>query len=481
MNDADFTPTDRLRPTAAAGLMVAALAAFHGGYLVPGGWLMLAFPFALFPLIRLSTPRVAFHTGLVLGLGIYAPHLAFFWTIFGAAAVALWLVLAFWIGLFLGIGNSLANRLPAIALGIGLPFLWTGLEYFRSELYYLRFSWLTPALATEPTHLGSAFANLGSYGIGFLLATCASITTTARGLTRLVGPVLLLGLIALVQQTKPTSPDEGVATRTVEFAGAQIEGIAEDAIIPVLDRLRAARPTTELFVLPEYSLGGEPDDALRGWCRTHQRHLIVGGRLRLPEGGFQNTAFVLDPRGVIVFRQGKSVPIQFFDDGIPAASQSVWSSPWGRIGIAICYDLSYTRVIDRLVSLGAEALVVPTMDAASWGAYQHGLHARIAPVRAAEYRIPILRVASSGISQAVDATGRVLASAPFTEEVETISGRLELRGSGTLPRDRWLGPLAVGITGALLVWSLLFPRRRSRPRHDDDSAFENQPSPSPSP
>lgn len=442
---------------------------------------MLAFPFALFSLIRLSTPRVAFYAGLVVGLGIYAPHLAFFWTIFGGAAIALWLVLAFWIGLFLGIGNSLANRLPVIALGICLPFLWMGLEYFRSELYYLRFSWLTPALAVEPTQLQAVFANLGSYGLGFLLAACASITSSARGLARLAGPVVLLCLVAIAHGTKPATPREGVAVRTVDFAGAQIEGIAEEAIVPVLDRLLGKHPTAGLFVLPEYSLSGEPDDALRAWCRTHQRHLIVGGRLKLPEGGFQNTAFVLDPRGVIVFRQGKSVPIQFFDDGVPAGSQSVWSSPWGRIGIAICYDLSYTRVIDRLVSLGAEALVVPTMDAASWGAYQHGLHGRIAPVRAAEYRIPILRVASSGISQAVDASGRVLASAPFTEEVETISGRLEFRGPGTLPPDRWLGPLASAIAGALLVWSLLSPRRPSRSRHNDDSASGNQPGSSPSP
>ena len=88
-----------------------------------------------------------------------------------------------------------------------------------------------------------------------------------------------------------------------------------------------------------------------------------------------------------------------FKDGLPAPEQKVWDSPWGKIGICICYDLSYTRVTDALVRQGAQMLIVPTMDVETWGQHQHELHARIAPVRAAEYGILIFRVASSGISQ----------------------------------------------------------------------------------
>ena len=75
----------------------------------------------------------------------------FFWSIFGAGAVALWLILAFWIGLFVLLAHVALNRLGARRAALLLPFLWTGLEYFRSELYYLRFSWLS---------VGFAFADL---------------------------------------------------------------------------------------------------------------------------------------------------------------------------------------------------------------------------------------------------------------------------------------------------------------------------------
>jgi len=428
---------DTLGPLAALGWASAASVLFHGGYRLPGGWLMLAFPTVLFALVWLPSARSAFYVGLTLGLGLYAPHLGFFWTLFGPAAVILWLVLAFWVAAFLGVGQSLRQRLPPTTLIVALLRLWTGLEYFRSELYLLRFSWLSPALAlVEPPNtpaLAPAFHRLGGYGVGFILALAASLIWFAPGRLRLSGPLLLGSLVAVSAAFHSRSLPSPESVRSIAFAGAQIESTAESDIIPVLNRLRSAHPNAQLILLPEYSLGGEPDAYLLDWCRQHGCHLIVGGRTALEGNQFYNTAFVVDTNGVVVFRQAKSVPIQFFDDGLPAPSQALWHSPWGRIGIAICYDLSYTRVIDRLVRAGAEALVIPTMDATSWGAYQHALHARIAPLRAAEYGLSIARVASSGISQSVDASGRVTASAPFSDNVEFLHGILEICGPGSVP------------------------------------------------
>jgi apolipoprotein N-acyltransferase len=140
------------------------------------------------------------------------------------------------------------------------------------------------------------------------------------------------------------------------------------------------------------------------------------------------------------------VPIQFFKDGLPAPEQKVWDSPWGKIGICICYDLSYTRVTDALVRQGAQMLIVPTMDVDTWGHHQHELHARIAPVRAAEYGVPIFRVASSGISQGVEKTGRVQSSAPFPGEGETIFFGAHIGAKGSVPPDRLLALWCVFVT-----------------------------------
>ena len=50
-----------------------------------------------------------------------------------------------------------------------IPFVWTGLEYFRSELYFLRFSWLSPGYAFIGAPWQAALRLSGVYGIGFLL------------------------------------------------------------------------------------------------------------------------------------------------------------------------------------------------------------------------------------------------------------------------------------------------------------------------
>jgi apolipoprotein N-acyltransferase len=105
-----------------------------------------------------------------------------------------------------------------------------------------------------------------------------------------------------------------------------------------------------------------------------------------------------------------------------------------------------------LIRLGAQAIIVPGMDVIDWGRHQHELHARVAPTRAAEYSVPIFRLASSGISQCVDSAGRVLAAAPAPGDGAIISSTLNLAKAGTLPLDRFLAPLAVAIDSLLIVW-----------------------------
>ena len=91
---------------------------------------------------------------------------------FGAAALALWLVLAFWVGLFgvLARFSSFGTRWAVVVI----PVLWTGLEYFRSEVYYLRFSWLNAGYAFSNHVQTVPFKLLGVYGLGFLLMLLAA-------------------------------------------------------------------------------------------------------------------------------------------------------------------------------------------------------------------------------------------------------------------------------------------------------------------
>ncbi len=501
--------------------VVIASVAFFGAYLsAKSAFVVVVYLFALMQLALGGTWRKAFYPGLIVGLLIAVVQLAFFWKIFSQGAVALWLVYAFWIGLFVAMARVCLRALPGWAGWVAVPFVWTGLEYFRSELYYLRFSWLSPGYAFAEGGWEPVLKGLGTYGVGFVLMGVACLgvaiwkgcgirrvpadSRSARwgkkGKTPYVvsynkpGEVVSCDKPGEISSVSCNEPGEvGSCDRSVSYknraravavllvgaglvyvagwlvegrsmgglrnrvnvAGIQMEFPTEKEVLLRLDDLVRRHPETEMVVLSEYTFNEPVPEKVKEWCRKNGRYLVAGGKAPAGKSNFYNTAFVVAPNGKVVFEQGKTVPIQFFQDGLPAREQRVWDSPWGKLGICICYDLSYARVTDRLVRQGAEGLIVPTMDVAEWGERQHELHARVAPIRAAEYGIPVFRLASSGISQFVNAAGKVTAKTACFADGEILCGTLELRGAGRMPVDMWLGPLSTGVTVMLMGFVLV--------------------------
>jgi apolipoprotein N-acyltransferase len=343
-----------------------------------------------------------------------------------------------------------------------IPIIWTGIEYFRSELYYLKFSWLNIGYALPAPFNGAGVFRVGMYGLGFFVFGIIAANSHRRlifdhlkkmTLIKLILIILFLAILSAL--FLPSLAEPGPKVTLLPIAGIQMEFPSPGVLPKALDKALAKNPDAQVFVLSEYTLDGPVPDSLKQWCREHSRFLVVGGKDPVGADNFYDTAFIISTTGEIVFKQVKSVPIQFFHDGLPAPKQEVWNSPWGKIGICICYDLSYTRVTDRLVKLGAQLLIVPTMDVEDWGRHQHELHFRVAPVRAAECGIPIFRLASSGISQAVDWNGNVMAKTSFPGSLDILSATFRLPSHGALPLDRYLAPVCTGSTAVVLLMLLV--------------------------
>ena len=210
---------------------------------------------------------------------------------------------------------------------IAAPFLWTGLEYFRSEVYYLRFSWLNVGYAFSDSPQASLVFGLGVYGIGFALMAAAALVSALPGRIRRATGLLLLVLLGVltnfpeqdrpenrqpsgsyvdqVHQTRSSERESAqisavknmsgltsAATVQVEtlpecagvpLAGLQAEFPADFEIPSLLDALVRKHPQAQLLVMSEYTLNGPPTDRIRSWCRKNQRHLIIGGQD--PAGG----------------------------------------------------------------------------------------------------------------------------------------------------------------------------------------------------
>jgi apolipoprotein N-acyltransferase len=442
---------------------VIAAGAFHTAWAFPFvNAFVLVYAWALINLGSAASGSQAFRFGFVTGFLVFAPQLIWFWNIFGPAAICLWMVLSFIVGLFAGLLHVATKTLGAKWLWIAAPVLWTAIEFFRSELYALRFSWFSVGYLFSGTGEWLPVGGLGVYGMGFLLFLIAGLSIRRSTVFKAV--VLLTFLLFSNLLNNIVRP----SGRDLVVAGVQLEFPPDLEVPKHLDRVLTQFPAAQILVLSEYAFDGPVPKHVREWCRRHQRYLIAGGKEDVMAEGrnsFRNTAFVIGPTGEIVFQQCKSVPIQFFSDGLPAREQRLWESPWGKIAIPTCYDLSYRRVTDRFAAQGAEAFIVPFMDVTEWGERQHRQHARIAPIRAREYRVPVFRLGSSGISQHVSARGRVVSQSGFPGEGEVFGGTLKLNGPGRLPLDRLLAPMCAGLAGCgIIAFLLILFRKRWKER-----------------
>jgi len=519
-----MSPPKKLQAIPAALLAIGAVGAFQAGFVFPTfWWLVLGYLGCLFELRRLPTSRQAFYVGLVIGLGVYVPQTLFLWDIFKAAAIPLWLILSLFHAAVLLVLNRVEVRSGGRVASLLLPVLWCGIEYLRSEVWWLRFAWFTVGECWPPGLAPLVLQRLGIYGLGFGFAYAAGqgamlLSATDRASRRRAWfGVLSACAVFVLVALSPTRRDTG-AVQPLRVAGVQLEFPALPDLLKELDALTRSHPEAELLMLSEYSLEGPPPKALKTWCLRNRKWLVVGGkqpietpapeamapavqtqaiagtngtatatplsasglpwlRSNAPQERFYNTAFVISTNGEVVFQQVKSRPIQFFADGEPAPSQKVWDSPWGKLGIAICYDASYRQVMDGLIRQGAVGLLVPTMDVEHWGAHEHGLNARMAVIRAAEYRLPIFRVASSGISQLIDRDGHEVVTAPFPGPGDTLAGTLTLAGSApSVPLDAWLAPACTAAAAAMVLW-LASASRPSRGSGSEPALEASTPSP----
>jgi apolipoprotein N-acyltransferase len=447
----------------ALGFALVAILSFHLAYTIQHCQILfVVFFYCLFHLANVKTSRHAFYIGFGIGLVIYTPYLNFFWKIFQEGAISLWMILPCWLRLFLLLGRVCLARFGLMGWVCAAPFFWTGLEYFRSELYYFKFSWLNAGYAFSDSGGLPYLASYGVYGIGFVLMTFAVFLAVFRQLGRprkiMVGIVAVLLLLFPILRLTTQIPIQ----RSFLVTGVQLEFPSPSEAELALDEAIKKFPDTDLFVLSEYTFTGPVPEHIKKWCRKHQKYLVVGGEDPVSPSQYYNTAFVVSPEGKLIFQQAKCVPVQCMKDGLPAAKQALWDSPWGKLGFGLCYDASYTRVTDELIRQGAQGLIFPTMDVADWGIHQHELHARIAPMRAAEYGVPVFRLCSSGISQLVLLGGYVSVTAPFMGQGAILNGEMPLPNhAGRMPPDRWLAPLSFVITIALSAWlSIDCVRRR---------------------
>ena len=310
----------------------------------------------LFKQIEINSGKKAFYWGLANGMLIYSIHLRFFFNIFSTAAIVLWLILALWLALFFAAASHFDKRLSAKLKILAIPALYFSLEFFRSELYMLKFSWGTAGFQTfkNAQFLGVNFTGL--YGFSLLLFVLVSLAMTLKNKLK-IAAISTLCLLLTILSAIPQKSQLDNTTNSPLITGIQLEFPDKKDLLAALDEALTKNPQSDIFMLSEYAINpfstGVPQEIL-DWCRDNKKYIVGGAKFKHEtiEDEFYNTATVINPQGGIEFKQVKCTPIQFFKDGAAAQSQQLWNSPWGKIGLCICYDLSYSRVTDELIKMG---------------------------------------------------------------------------------------------------------------------------------
>ncbi len=102
--------------------------------------------------------------------------------------------MALFVALFCLFFNIISKQINSTMLKVLIAAtLWTAIEFFRCELFLLRFPWITPGSAIGPTWLSPV---LGVYGASFLIMATAAAFMFRRTVALAVvlsGVVICLG------------------------------------------------------------------------------------------------------------------------------------------------------------------------------------------------------------------------------------------------------------------------------------------------
>jgi apolipoprotein N-acyltransferase len=167
------------------------------------------------------------------------------------------------------------------------------------------------------------------------------------------------------------------------------------------------------------------------------------------------------PWGFRWFVDMMRMPLGDFARGAPV--QAPFEVGGQRIAFDICYEDLFGEEIRRTLPGEHGATVLANVSNIGWFGRSHALpqHLAIARMRTLETGRPMLRATNTGVTAAIDGTGRVIASLPSHE-----AGELDVRVQGTTgltPFARMGNAVALGTALlALVLAALVGARGRNR-------------------
>jgi apolipoprotein N-acyltransferase len=430
-----------------------------------------------------------------------------------AAVLAVYVAVAIWAGGF-------TARRTGLSLAVTMPIAWVAVEWIRS-FFPIGFPWdLLGDTAHRNLEIIQFAEFTGTYGVSALImlfnvvlyevfaarATRKAQFVSLGALTGLMVAAVGFGTVR-IRELDHAAPDgelkvamvQGDIPQTIKWNPEYLES----SFKVYLDESESvARSNPDLIVWPEAAAEFffQPDETYPAMFagdaayrerlldlarRTGDDFLFGAPALGYEDGhlGSYNRAYLVSGDGRVVSYYdkiqlvpfGEYVParelfgyfvnriVKGFGDMIAGREQTLFNVKGAKLGTLICYESVFPDLTRREVKRGANILVNITNDAwygTSSAPYQL---LAMASMRAVENKVPMIRVANTGISAIITPTGKILASTPLfvrTTEVETVKWR---KDSGTVYSavGDLFAQLCFVLTAAALMYGWVFPRRQS--------------------
>lgn len=379
-------------------------------------------------------------------------------------------ILANYLGLW-GAGLIWARRttgLPAVLVG---PPLWVALEVLRSHVSFLSLPYmlLSHSQYQHPSLIQIASVT-GAYGVSFLivLVNCAIAHAILAGRLRLasafasgypsgralmpLGTAVLLVLLSFLYGREVVS--EGIQGKSIRLGVIQgnipqvqkWDGRSQAFILGRYSGMtrRAAEDVADVIVWPETAI---PKDIvhtkpileqLSALARETQTPLLVGsaanvkfdrgrsGIMISPE--YYNSMVLISAEGTLAGQYKKMVLVPFGEytplrehmkwpsvifanppsyDFLPGKDYTLFKVDGTNLAAPICWETIFPDLVREFVRRGAQIIVNPTNDAMFKQTAVSYQYLAMDVFRAVENRVPVVRVANTGVSAFVDPFGRI--------------------------------------------------------------------------
>ncbi|MGH7815273.1 MAG: apolipoprotein N-acyltransferase [Candidatus Binataceae bacterium] len=393
-------------------------------------------------------------------------------------------VLAFYTAIAIWAGEFIARRTRVSAM-LSMPIAWVALEWVRTY-FPIGFPWNLLGYAAYRSLALIQFAEFtGVYGVSGLILFVNAVAyavlfqrgsrrTRSAGLTALT--VLMLVLVGFgTWRIRDLEAEKPVGSFRVAMVQGDIpqslkwepEFLSKSFQVYEDQTAAAAKRGADLIVWPEAAAAFlfQPNNdypsefagdaayrtALLALARSTDRPILFGApALAMGSGveGFYNRAYLVSAAGTVedyydkieLVPFGEYVPareflgrfvnriVKGFGDMIPGQKRTLFEFKGAKLAVLICYESIFPDFTRIAADRGADVLVNITNDAwygESSAPYQA---LAMAAMRSVETKLPMIRVANTGVSAIIEPTGKIAAATPLFEretEIEDVQWRPE--------------------------------------------------------